>query len=119
MGRRLIAICSRSGGSYAVFAHGRQQSAGDQCRSLGSGQIAGAGRGADSIRHCQDWSGDEAIFFRILLSDEASQMRLHEVTRQVSGRLDELVDFRSMGLFSYYNFRSVSEQDALREEAWA
>ena len=46
-------------------------------------------------------------------------MRLHEVTRQVSGRLDELVDFRSMGLFSYYNFRSVSEQDALREEAWA
>jgi hypothetical protein len=67
----------------------------------------------------QDWSGDEAIFFRILLSDEASQRRLHEVTSQVSGRLDELVDFRSMGLFSYYNFRSVSEQDALREEAWA
>jgi len=68
----------------------------------------------------QDWSGDWAIFFRVLLSDEASGRRLREATEQVTGLLAERLDFASMGLFfQYYNFRSVSEQAVLREEAWA
>jgi hypothetical protein len=67
----------------------------------------------------RDWSGDWAIFFRVLLSDEASKTRLREVARQVARRLDERLDFPSMGLFAYHNFRNVSEQAALREEAWA
>jgi hypothetical protein len=67
----------------------------------------------------RDWSGDWAIFFRVLLSDEASKTRLREVARQVVRRLDERLDFPSMGLFAYHNFRNVSEQAALREEAWA
>jgi hypothetical protein len=66
-----------------------------------------------------DWSGDWAIFFRVLLSDEASRARLRDVATQVVWRLDERLDFPSMGLFPYHNFRSVSEQDVLREEAWA
>jgi hypothetical protein len=67
----------------------------------------------------QDWSGDWAIFFRVLLSDEASKKRLRDVARQVVWRLSERLDFQSMGLFPYHNFRSVSEQEVLREEAWA
>lgn len=67
----------------------------------------------------RDWSGDWAIFFRILLSDEASRERLREVTTKVVGLLDERVDFESLGLFRYHNFRSASEQEILREEAWA
>jgi hypothetical protein len=67
----------------------------------------------------RDWSGDWAIFFRVLLSDEASRMRLREVTTQVVRRLAERLDFPSMGLFAYHNFRSVSEQADLREAAWA
>lgn len=67
----------------------------------------------------RDWSGDWAIFFRVLLSDEASKKRLQEVTTQVVRRLAERLDFPSMGLFAYHNFRSVSEQAVLREEAWA
>jgi len=67
----------------------------------------------------RDWSGDRAIFFRVLLSDEASRTRLRDVTTQVVWRLAERLDFPSMGLFPYHNFRSVSEQDVLREEAWA
>jgi hypothetical protein len=67
----------------------------------------------------QDWSGDWAIFFRVLLSDEASKKRLREVATQVVWRLSERLDFASMGLFPYHNFRSVSEQAVLREEAWA
>ena len=67
----------------------------------------------------RDWSGDRAIFFRVLLSDEASRTRLRDVTTQVVWRLAERLDFPSMGLFPYHNFRNVSEQDVLREEAWA
>jgi len=67
----------------------------------------------------RDWSGDWAIFFRVLLSDEASKTRLRAVATQVVWRLSDLLDFPSMGLLPYHNFRSVSEQDVLREEAWA
>lgn len=67
----------------------------------------------------RDWSGDWAIFFRVLLSDEASKTRLREAAAQVVWLLAERLDFPSMGLFPYHNFRSVSEQAVLREEAWA
>ena len=66
----------------------------------------------------RDWSGDWAIFFRVLLSDDASKNRLREVATQVVWRLSERLDFPSMGLFPYHNFRSQSEQAALMEEAW-
>lgn len=67
----------------------------------------------------RDWSGDGAIFFRVLLSDEASKTRLREVATKVVRCLAERLDFPSMGLFPYHNFRNVSEQAVLREEAWA
>ena len=67
----------------------------------------------------KDWSGDWAIFFRALLSDEASNNRLREVASQVVWRLAERLDFPGMGVFPYHNFRSVSEQAVIREEAWA
>jgi hypothetical protein len=67
----------------------------------------------------QDWSGDWAIFFRVVLSDEASNKRLREVATEVVWRLSDRLDYSSMGLFPYHNFRSVSEQAVLREEAWA
>jgi hypothetical protein len=66
----------------------------------------------------RDWSGDWAIFFRIMLSDEASRARLRETTTQVVWRLADRLDFTSLGLIPYHNFRSVSEQSVLREEAW-
>lgn len=67
----------------------------------------------------QDWSGDWAIFFRVVLSDEASKTRLRNIANTVVWRLADRLDFPSMGLFPYHNFRSVSEQAVLREEAWA
>ena len=66
-----------------------------------------------------DWSGDGAIFFRVLLSDEASTgNNLRTVTTQVERMLSERLDFEGMGVFSYFNFRSQSEQAAMREPAW-
>jgi len=67
----------------------------------------------------EDWSGDWAIFFRVVLSDEASQNRLREVAAQVVSRLAQRLDFSALGVFPYHNFRSESEQAVLREEAWA
>jgi hypothetical protein len=67
----------------------------------------------------EDWSGQWAIFFRVVLTDEAAKNRLREVASDVVWGLARLLDFTAMGVFPYHNFRSVSEQGALQEPAWA
>jgi len=68
-----------------------------------------------------DWSGEPAIFFRVLLSDPASRPdRLNEVTRRIAARISQHVDpLQSWGLVPYFKFRSQSEQAVIQEEAWA
>jgi hypothetical protein len=70
----------------------------------------------------EDWSGQSgqwAIFFKVVLSDDAAKGRLREVATKVVRGLAKRLDFPSMGVFPYHNFRSVSEQAALQEPAWA
>jgi hypothetical protein len=68
----------------------------------------------------EDWTGESSIFFRILLSDDASrEERLEEVANRVESRLLEKLKPAELGLLAYFNFRSQSEQAILREEAWA
>jgi hypothetical protein len=67
----------------------------------------------------EDWSGQWAIFFRIVLCDEAAKRRLREVADKVVWGLAERLDFPGMGVYPYHNFRSASEQEALQEPAWA
>jgi hypothetical protein len=68
----------------------------------------------------QDWSGDWGIFFRVTLSDDASSpRRLRQVASKVVESMSEGLDFPSLGVFAYYNFRSAAGQKELREEAWA
>ena len=67
----------------------------------------------------KDWSGEWAIFFRIVLTDDAAKNRLHEVATKVEWALYQYLDFPGMGVYSYHNYRSVSEQAALQEPAWA
>jgi len=67
----------------------------------------------------EDWSGQWAIFFRIVLSDEAARRRLRDIATKVVWGLARRLDFPGMGVFPYHNFRSVSEQARLQEEAWA
>ena len=67
-----------------------------------------------------DWSGAEAVFFRVVLSDAASTpANLRKLTQQVRDALGDAVKPHELGLESYFNFRSDSEQAVLREEAWA
>lgn len=68
----------------------------------------------------EDWSGDWAIFFRVLLSDDASDgANLHDVAREVDRTMSDKIDFPAMGVFAYFNFRSESEQAVMQEPAWA
>ena len=66
-----------------------------------------------------DWSEQWAVFFRVVLSDEASTHHLREVTSRVIWRMTEKLDLPNLGMFPHFDFRSESEQAALNEPAWA
>jgi hypothetical protein len=65
-----------------------------------------------------DWSGDDAIFFRILISDDAARTRLRETREKAVRMLEAILNFETVGLRVYHNVRSVSEQESLREKSW-
>jgi hypothetical protein len=68
----------------------------------------------------EDWSGDPSIFFRVVLSDDASrETRLRETTRRAATEILKEVAVEELGLQYYFNFRSLSEQASFNEEAWA
>jgi hypothetical protein len=75
----------------------------------------------DHIRYeiGEDWSGQWSIFFRVVLSDDAARGRLRDVRAKVMWDLGRRLDFPSMGVVPYHNFRSLTEQEALQEPAWA
>jgi hypothetical protein len=93
-------------------------------------QVAAAvQRAADSlapdvvrIRHAVtlDSTGAAAIFFRILLSDQASREdRLYETTQRISRRILDIVKpMEKFGMEAYFNFRSASEQAKLKDLVW-
>jgi hypothetical protein len=65
-----------------------------------------------------DWSDEWAIYFRVVLSDDAATNRLRQVVANVESRLAEVLDFEALGLFPYRHFRSESEQAALKQDVW-
>jgi hypothetical protein len=65
-----------------------------------------------------DWSGDDAVYFRVLVSDDAANTRLHETYTKTVSTLESYLDLWRLGFFVYYNVRSESEQAALREKSW-
>jgi hypothetical protein len=65
-----------------------------------------------------DWSGDDAVYFRILISDDAARTRLRETRAKAVSILESALDLQALGFFVYYNVRSESEQAALREKSW-
>jgi hypothetical protein len=82
-------------------------------------QIAGPDVVRIRYEIAEDWSGQWAIFFRIVLTDDAARERLREAADKIVWGLSRELDFPSMGVFPYHNFRSLSEQATLREPAWA
>jgi hypothetical protein len=68
-----------------------------------------------------DWTGDQSIFFRIILSDEAAskEKQLGEIAQSVESAILSEVNVDELGLQYYFNYRSQSEQASLNDRAWA
>ena len=67
----------------------------------------------------QDWTGQWAIFFRVLLSDDASKPgNLRQIVPRIIWTMSERLDSSGIGMFPYFNFRSETEQALLRDPAW-
>lgn len=68
----------------------------------------------------RDWSDDPAIYFRVVLSDEASRRdRLLKTTRNVDDVLSEKLGLNKLDHISYFSFRSQSEQAKMQgDPAW-
>jgi hypothetical protein len=67
----------------------------------------------------QDWTGEWAIFFRVLLSDSASEPEnLREIAPRVVRVMSDRLDLPELGLLPYFNFRSEAEQALAPESAW-
>jgi hypothetical protein len=66
-----------------------------------------------------DWSGDWAIYFKVLLADEVGASgKVRETMEKVERQMDERLDFGALGLWPYYNLRTESEQKMQRDEAF-
>ena len=65
-------------------------------------------------------SGDPAIFFWITVSDEAAHpATLSQTARGIKSFITERLDpVGQWGLIPYFNFRSRSEQEKLKEEVF-
>lgn len=67
-----------------------------------------------------DSTDDPSIFFRIVLTDEASREdKLLASAKRVSRIIsDEIEPYERWGLIPYFSFRSKSEHDALNDPEW-
>jgi hypothetical protein len=67
-----------------------------------------------------DWSGDPAIFFTIVITDDASKPEnLRRVTTAITNLIAQKVDpLNRWDLFPYFTFRSQSEQAKRKDEAF-
>src|SRR5579859_5087593 len=67
----------------------------------------------------EDWSGHPALYFRVVLSDEASRTDHLSVTAAaVRGRLFDELNLAHSDHIPYVRFRSQSEQAELKDAAW-
>jgi hypothetical protein len=68
----------------------------------------------------EDWSGDPAIFFRVVLSDEASRRdRLYKATSEIQSAIVQSIEpLEQWGVLPYFSYRSQAEQAVLLEKPW-
>ena len=67
----------------------------------------------------EDVQGNMSLFFRILISDRAAApSSLRERTQQIITKVLQEIKAQELGLQTYFNFRSESEQEMLREPFW-
>jgi hypothetical protein len=71
------------------------------------------------LRIARDWTDDPALYFKVVLSDEASHRdRLAGVAELVRGKLFAELRLDELDHLPYFRFRSQSEQAKLRDPSW-
>jgi len=71
------------------------------------------------VNEAPDWSEHPAIYFRVVLADNASRRdRLFDVTGRVREKLFDKLGLESLDRIPYFRFRSQSEQLQLQDPAW-
>jgi hypothetical protein len=71
------------------------------------------------INVAHDWSEHPAIYFRVILSDEASRFdRLPHTTELVREKLSHELGLAALDHLPYFRFRSQSEQAKMHDTAW-
>lgn len=76
------------------------------------------------IRHSfiRDWDGDPAIFFRVILTDESVEdQSISKLTRKIKDSLlNDLTFYESeYSLYiPYFSYRTVSEQEQIKDPEW-
>jgi hypothetical protein len=68
----------------------------------------------------EDWSGEPAIFFRIVLSDRATRRdQLHKATSEIENAIvQRLEPLEQWGVLPYFSYRSQAEQAVRQGKAW-
>jgi hypothetical protein len=67
----------------------------------------------------EDWDGDPANYFRVILSDDVFRSgRLGEVTTRVRETFDKIFGLWASDRIPYFRFRSESDQAKLRQASW-
>jgi len=67
----------------------------------------------------EDVQGNISLFFRIVISDAVSTpAKLREATQRIIAKVLREIKAEELGLQTYFNFRSKSEQAVLRDPFW-
>jgi len=67
----------------------------------------------------EDVQGNVSLFFRVVISDAGSTpAKLRETTQRIITRVLKEIKAEELGLQTYFNFRSKSEQAMLRDPIW-
>ena len=95
----------------------------DQSKIRAGAQKAERALAPDVIRimfsFAEDWTGEVSLFFRIVISDDAAKpTRLRESTQRIIAKVSREIRAEELGLETYFNFRSRSEQTALKDPLW-
>jgi hypothetical protein len=67
-----------------------------------------------------DWTGNPSLFFKIVITDQASRPeRLREVSQRVTRKIMNEAKVDQAGLLAYFSFRSQSEHAKMKDPEWA
>jgi hypothetical protein len=95
----------------------------DQSKIKAGAQRAERALAPDVVRimysFAEDVQGTISLFFRIIISDQAAgPNRLRETTQRIINKILREIKAQELGLQTYFNFRSRSEQAHLKDDFW-